>query len=195
MDYGPFGFVDAYHPIAAKWTRSGKHFVLMNQPSSGYANYEVLVKSLMPIINVNGGDVNEVRKAILEKAQSVFSEAVDKAMQAKMGLVGDHLPNAMDELWKEMEPLLRLSRGNWNLFWRQLTYVAAKYLPAMFNPDNLPPDYGGIVTLLLREGPTYPFYDPLTGHSIRHATDEQRTSRKAMSLLITRLSNPKYMLP
>jgi uncharacterized protein YdiU (UPF0061 family) len=129
MDYGPFGFVDVYHPLAAKWTRSGEHFGFMNQPSAGYANYAVLVESLMPIINVK-------RNAMLEKAQSVFSEVVDEVMQAKMGLVGDHLPNAMDKLWKEMEPLLWLSRGNWNLFLRQLTFVAANYLPAMFNPDD-----------------------------------------------------------
>jgi len=174
MDYNPFDFVDAYHPLTAKWTRSGEHFGFMNQPSAGYANYAVLVKSLMPIINVK-------RNAMLEKAQLGFSEAVDKAMRSKMGLVGDHLLNAMDELWKEMEPLLRLSRGNWNLFWRQLTYVAAKYSPAMFNPDDLPPDYDGMMTFLLGGGPTYPFYNPLTGYSIRHATDEQRTSRKAMS--------------
>ena len=80
MDYGPFGFVDVYHPLAAKWTRSGEHFGFMNQPSAGYANYAVLVESLMPIINVNGGDVDEVRNAMLETVQLVFSEAVDKAM-------------------------------------------------------------------------------------------------------------------
>ena len=109
MDYGPFGFVDVYHPLAAKWTGSGEHFGFMNQPNAGYANFAVLVESLMPIIDVNGGDVDEVRSNMLKKAQSVFSDAVHKVMRAKMGLVGDHLPDAMDKLWGEMEPLLRLA--------------------------------------------------------------------------------------
>ena len=162
MDYGPFGFVDVYHPLVAKWTGSGEHFSFMNQPNAGYANFAVLVESLMPIIDVNGGDVDEVRSDMLKQAQSVFSDAVDKVMRAKMGLVGDHLPDAMDKLWGEMEPLLRLARGDWSLFWRQLTYVATKYSPAKRNFDDIPPDYDGMVKILLGEGATYPFYDPLT---------------------------------
>lgn len=26
MNYGPFSFLDVYHPLAAKWTGSGEHF-------------------------------------------------------------------------------------------------------------------------------------------------------------------------
>ena len=32
----------------------------MNQPNAGYANFAVLVESLLPIIDVNGGDVDAV---------------------------------------------------------------------------------------------------------------------------------------
>jgi uncharacterized protein YdiU (UPF0061 family) len=211
MDYGPFGFVDVYHPLAAKWTGSGEHFGFMNQPNAGYANFAVLVESLMPIIEVNGGDVDEIRNDMLTKAQSVFSNAVDKAMRAKMGLIGDHLPDAMDELWGEMEPLLRLARGDWNLFWRQLTYVATKYSPATGNFDDVAPDYNDMVNMLLGEGVTYPFYDPLTDEnrdSIRgwiekwHVTMvacyqcaiSQSTSDITPPEEIMRLSNPKYTL-
>ena len=37
MDYGPFGFMDAYDPLFAKWTGSGEHFAFANQPSAGLA--------------------------------------------------------------------------------------------------------------------------------------------------------------
>jgi uncharacterized protein YdiU (UPF0061 family) len=76
------------HPLAAKWTGSGDHFGFMNQPNAGYANLAVLVKSLLPIIDVNGGDVDAVRDAMLAKGRSVFADAVGMAIRSKMGLVG-----------------------------------------------------------------------------------------------------------
>jgi len=211
MDYGPFGFVDVYHPLAAKWTGSGEHFGFMNQPNAGYANFAVLLESLMPIIDVYGGDVEEFRKDMLTKAQSVFSDAVDKAMRAKMGLIGDHIPDAVDNLWGEMEPLLRLARGDWNLFWRQLTYVAAKYSPATRKSDDVPLDYDDMITILLGEGVTNPFYDQLTDEnrgSIRAWIEKwhftmvacyqnaigQSNSDITPPEEIMRLSNPKFTL-
>lgn len=208
MDYGPFGFVDVYHPLAAKWTGSGEHFGFMNQPNAGYANFAVLVESLMPIIDVNGGDVDVVRNDMLKKAQSVFSDAVDKVMRTKMGLVGDHMPDAMDELWGEMDPLLRLARGDWTLFWRQLTYVAAKYSPAT---SDVPPDYDDMVNMFLGEGVTYPFYNLLTDENrdsfrawiekwhVAMVACYQNAIGQSKSAItppeeIMRLSNPKYTL-
>ena len=47
----------------------------------------VLVESLLPIIDANGGDSDEVREEILNTAQGVFSDAMDRAMRSKMGLV------------------------------------------------------------------------------------------------------------
>ena len=35
MDFGPFGFLEAYDPGFAKWVGSGNHFAFMNQPNAG----------------------------------------------------------------------------------------------------------------------------------------------------------------
>lgn len=218
MDYGPFGFLDVYHPLSAKWTGSGEHFGFMNQPNAGYANFAVLVESLLPIIDANGGDSEEVRGEILTKAQGVFSDAVDVAMRAKMGLIGDgNLPKEMneeaDELWGEAEPLLRIARGDWTLFWRQLTYVAAEYSPAKVGEGDSKVDYDAMVTMLLGDENTNPFYDALTDEnrvSLRHWLE---TWHKALTKCYKytlekskggeapiapeetmRLSNPKYTL-
>eukprot|EP00934_Nitzschia_sp_Nitz4_P005818 Nitzschia sp. Nitz4//NODE_657_length_7541_cov_75.275047//6296//7540//NITZ4_additional_000097-RA//1//CDS//3329532025//5808//frame0 len=45
MDYGPFGWMEEYTPLFAKWTGSGDHFGFLNQPAAGFANYQVLVES------------------------------------------------------------------------------------------------------------------------------------------------------
>jgi len=104
------------HPLAAKWTGSGDHFGFMNQPNAGYANFAVLVESLLLIIDVNGGDVDAVRDAMLAKGRSVFADAVGMTIRSKMGLVGglpEWTSDVADELWEEIEPLLRIARGDW----------------------------------------------------------------------------------
>ena len=192
----------------------------MNQPNAGYANFMVLVESLMPIIDVNGGDVDEVRDRMLEKGRSVFSDAVDEAMRSKMGLAGgpaDSMAGEANELWEEIEPLLRIARGDWTLFWRQLTYVASKYSPAAEGarerdgPDDPPPpDYDGMMAMLLGEGDIHPFYDALTNDNrdslrkwiekwhvamtacYRHASGQSKDVAPPEEIM--RLANPKYTL-
>jgi hypothetical protein len=41
MDYGPFGFVESYSPLFAKWTGSGEHFGFINQVQAGFVNWQV----------------------------------------------------------------------------------------------------------------------------------------------------------
>lgn len=158
MDYGPFGFLDVYHPLSAKWTGSGDHFGFMNQPNAGYANFAVLVESLLPIIEANGGDADDIRNEMLNKASKIFENAVDEAITAKMGLdIGPpDMAKMADALYGEIEPLLRTARADWTLFWRQLTYVATKYKPV----DN--DDYDGMLYTLLGDDDTNPFYDKLS---------------------------------
>ena len=38
MDYGPFGWIDKYDPLFAKWVGSGEHFAFMNQPNAAGVN-------------------------------------------------------------------------------------------------------------------------------------------------------------
>ncbi|KAL9187343.1 hypothetical protein ACHAXT_001446 [Thalassiosira profunda] len=212
MDYGPFGFLDVYHPLSAKWTGSGEHFGFMNQPNAGYANFAVLVESLLPIIDAEGGDSDVVRDEMLKKAQSVFSDAVDEAMRAKMGLVGgpEEMGKEADELWGELEPLLRIARGDWTLFWRQLTYVAETYSPAKGNADAKSKEYDGMMKLLLGEGDAYPFYDKLSDENTASLRAWMERWHKALCKCYShasteldarappeesmRLSNPKYTL-
>ncbi|KAL7540790.1 hypothetical protein ACHAXR_010390 [Thalassiosira sp. AJA248-18] len=218
MDYGPFGFLDVYHPLSAKWTGSGEHFGFMNQPNAGYANFAVLVESLLPIIDANGGDSGEVRDEMLKKAQSVFSDAVDTAMRAKMGLDGSgssEMDEEADELWGEIEPLLRIARGDWTLFWRQLTYVAAKFSPTETSGKDKSGSpssdfYDSMVEMLLGESDTNPFYDALTDENRASLRDWIEKWHKALTKRYSyaselskdvpppeermRLANPKYTL-
>jgi len=101
MDYGPFGFMDEYSPLFAKWTGSGQHFGFLNQPSAGLANYQVLVESVVPLIVASEEqkahddhdedfDADEREEELVEhfmnKAQGVFQTKVDDTFRSKMGL-------------------------------------------------------------------------------------------------------------
>lgn len=164
----------------------------MNQTNAGYANFTTLLDSLLPIIEVNGGDVDEVRKEMLVKAERVFAKSRDKALRSKMGL--DMGPPEMakqaDELWKDIEPLLRIARADWTLFWRQLTYVALNFSPS--NGDSSAPESEKMLEVLLGNENTNPFYDAL---SAEHQTTLKSWLKKwYMALIICHrhyLSQPK----
>ncbi|GAX13823.1 hypothetical protein FisN_30Lh118 [Fistulifera solaris] len=116
MDYGPFGWMDEYHPLFAKWTGSGTHFGFMNQPNAALANYQVLVESVQAALDEDEDFVDEFVQP------DVFQQALDRVFRTKLGFPED--ADVADELWESLEPLLRKSRTDWTLFWRELTYLA-----------------------------------------------------------------------
>jgi uncharacterized protein YdiU (UPF0061 family) len=178
MDYGPFGFMDEYHPLFAKWTGkrelerkgffccaffeagsvpscedrvlkpiyflalfdntfvvvvvavavaaagSGNHFGFLNQPQAGFVNYQVLVESVVPVICAARGieDPTETLKSFLEPAAQLFQEEADQTFRTKLGFFPDQ--EVGDDLWESLEPLIRMSRVDWTLFFRQLSYLA-----------------------------------------------------------------------
>ena len=161
MDYGPFGWMEEYNPLFAKWTGSGDHFGFMNQPSAGYANYVVLVNSIVPLIAAAKSEENPevIVEPFIERAQEIFQHKMDETLRAKMGFDKD--ADVADGLWSSLEPLMRKSRVDWTVFWRQLTYVARDFL------DLESSDYEAMMDTLedseLEQNPdTSPFYEKLT---------------------------------
>ena len=123
MDYGPFSFVDEYHPLFAKWTGSGNHFGFANQPSAGLANYGVLVSSLIPaIVSSNPGLKEEdVEEEFMSEAEQIFQQKVDEVARLKLGFTEDQ--DVADDLWEELQKLMLDSRTDWAIFFRRLTYI------------------------------------------------------------------------
>mmetsp|Transcript_65132 Transcript_65132/g.96274 ORF Transcript_65132/g.96274 Transcript_65132/m.96274 type:complete len:809 (-) Transcript_65132:444-2870(-) len=163
MDYGPFGFMDEYHPLFAKWTGSGEHFGFLNQPSAGYANFVVLAESLLPLIVADAGEdwmkeEQRVKKEILTEAQEVFQEEIDRVFRSKLGF--DQHEESGSDLWSELEPMMRESRTDWILFWRRLTMVMKEY------PSLDSTAYGDMLDLLMGNDEVVkgssPFYEPLS---------------------------------
>lgn len=119
MDYGPFGFIDKYDPMFAKWTGSGKHYAFMNQPGAAIANYHTLLTSMAPLL---GSGAQERLVDVFQRGSDKITAAAADVMRAKMGFAKPDAP-AAPSLWKDLEPLMRKSNIDYTIFWRQLAAV------------------------------------------------------------------------
>jgi serine/tyrosine/threonine adenylyltransferase len=122
MDYGPFGFLEEYDPLFAKWTGSGQHFGFMNQVSAAYANYQVLVESVVPVIaNRRGESPDIVQDEFMEPAATLFRDSVSQVFRRKLGFPEEFEP--ADTIWKNLEALMRQARVDWTILFRELSYL------------------------------------------------------------------------
>ena len=121
MDYGPFGFMDAYDPYFAKWTGSGEHFAFANQPGAGLANFAVLAASVAPLL---AGEEDEASD-IVREIEGAMETATAATWRRKLGLDDDASPASVAKLWDYgLEPLMRAAECDYVVCFRQLADVA-----------------------------------------------------------------------
>ncbi|KAL3945059.1 MAG: hypothetical protein SGBAC_000850 [Bacillariaceae sp.] len=200
MDYGPFGWMEEYTPFFAKWTGSGKHYGFLNQPSAGFANYQVLVESVVLVIAaLRKTAPDELVREFMTQAEKVFDDEINSVFRLKLGLQRD--ADAGDKLWKALkDDLFPKSRTDWTLFWRQLTYVMKEF-SALESED-----YDGMMQIL--EGnpgsTSCPFYEPLSAEIRRQwigwlkdwrgVLKASQPSSGMAVFEVMKVANPKYVL-
>lgn len=114
IDYGPFQFLDAYDPghICNHSDNQGR-YAYNRQPSMAYWNLFCLGQALLPLIGEP-----DTALAALESYKTVFPEALQARMRAKLGL-SDAQPGdqtLIDETFR----LLAANRVDYTIFWRRL---------------------------------------------------------------------------
>ncbi len=82
IDYGPFGFLDAFDPghVCNHSDHQGR-YAYARQPNAAFWNLHALAQGLMPLI-----DDTELALAALEPYKTVFPQALTRQMRAKLGL-------------------------------------------------------------------------------------------------------------
>jgi serine/tyrosine/threonine adenylyltransferase len=180
----------------------------MNQPSAGFANYHVLVESVVPVICAARSidDPTDTIKSFLEPAARQFQDAVDQVLRAKMGFQPDQ--DVGDALWEDLEPLLRVSRVDWTVFFRQLSYVA-QHVAAGSDDDDTAKWTGAKLLEALEGGSPNPadnvrtpFYEMLDDDSRRKFEDwlaqwmSELESSGSLATAADRMlrTNPKFVL-
>jgi serine/tyrosine/threonine adenylyltransferase len=123
LDYGPFGFLEAYEPhFICNHTDEGGRYAFDAQPTIGLWNCYALADALASLIPA------ETREAVLATYAPAYREAFVMLHRAKLGL---HDARADDtELLLELFRLLEARRVDWTRFWRALSHddVAAAAL-------------------------------------------------------------------
>ncbi|MEY2801172.1 MAG: hypothetical protein RL513_756 [Pseudomonadota bacterium] len=115
LDYGPFQFMDGFDPgHICNHSDSGGRYAYHRQPNIAYWNLHALAQALLPLI----GD-QEQAVAALKSYPSVFPQALQARMQAKLGLAitMDDDRTLIDDILK----LMAAGRVDYPLFWRRLS--------------------------------------------------------------------------
>lgn len=131
LDYGPFGFIDNFHPRYQPWTGGGVHFSFFNQPEAARQNFKMFCKSLRVLFENN----KEVQKQ-LDEIEDDFSDVMQKKMEemwaSKLGI------KKFDEnLFRELIVLMIETSVDYTLFFRELSSIPedVKVLEKSFYQD------------------------------------------------------------
>jgi len=115
LDYGPFGFIEAYDPMFQMWIGGGEHFSFMNQPMAAMTNFKMFCMALVPLL---GQDLTAMKEleSILETLPETMNREMNRMWAKKMGLV-EFSPT----LFAELHALMAETPVDYTIFWRELS--------------------------------------------------------------------------
>ena len=117
LDYGPFGFCEAFDPEFQPWTGGGQHFSFFNQPLAAEANFHMFYSALRPLLLEDAdklAQLDQIHHGFAETMQ----EQVQKIWAAKLGLLAFD-----DELFKSLMSLMIRSSVDFTIFFRELSTI------------------------------------------------------------------------
>ena len=117
LDYGPFGFCEAFDPEFQPWTGGGKHFCFFNQPNAAQVNYRMFWNSLRPLVKDGSEELKEFDK-ILDDLPLAFQNEWEKVWADKLGLTAVNY-NLLESLF----PLMVESQVDYTMFFRELSHL------------------------------------------------------------------------
>ncbi len=115
IDYGPFGFLDAFDPgHICNHTDTQGRYAYARQPQVAFWNLHALAQALMPLI----GDSDQALAA-LEPFKTAFPDALNARFRAKLGLLEHH--DADGELIDDLLSLMAADRADFTIVFRTLS--------------------------------------------------------------------------
>lgn len=117
LDYGPFGFCDAFDPRFQPWTGGGVHYSFLNQPVAAGANFHMFCVALRPLLAEHPHclqKLNEIREGFAAAMQA----EMEKMWAAKLGLDKFNPP-----LFRDLAELMMQAPVDYTLFFRELSAV------------------------------------------------------------------------
>ena len=137
LDYGPFGFCDAFNPNYQPWTGGGRHFSFLNQPVAAERNFHMFCTALRPLLMAHKDYLPKLDD-IQNGFANVMQTQVEQMWARKLGL------NAFNSaLFSKLETLMVQTSVDYTLFFRQLStipdgigpLIKSFYKGAFYNAD------------------------------------------------------------
>lgn len=117
LDYGPFGFCEAFDPEFQPWTGGGKHFSFFNQPTAAEANYHMFWTAVRPLLEENAVALERLDQ-IRRDFTRVMQAQLDAMWASKLGL-----KTFEPELFKPLIQLMIDSAVDYTMFFRELSNI------------------------------------------------------------------------
>lgn len=119
MDYGPFGFVDAYDPgFICNHSDHGGRYAFKRQPEIGLWNLGCLGHAMLCLIDEDEAEAVEKAKGVLERYGPRFGQRYAELMQGKLGLRERHPEDR--HLVERLLDLMAEGGTDYTLFFRAL---------------------------------------------------------------------------
>lgn len=115
LDYGPFGFIEAYDPKFQMWIGGGEHFSFMNQPMAAMENFKMFCIALLPLLEQDNHAIQEL-EGVLEALPEMMNREMNRMWAEKMGLAEFGL-----EIFTELHALMAETPVDYTIFWRELS--------------------------------------------------------------------------
>ena len=123
LDYGPFGFCEAFERHYQPWTGGGHHFAFLYQPVAAERNFHMFCTALLPLL-MSEHDALLQLDAIRSEFPEVMQAQMEKMWAAKLGL------DVFDaELLSELETLMVDTTVDYTNFFRELSSVPDDIVP------------------------------------------------------------------
>ena len=123
LDYGPFGFCEAFERHYQPWTGGGHHFAFLNQPVAAERNFHMFCTAMLPLL-MSEHDALLQLDAIRSEFSEVMQVQMEKMWAAKLGL------DVFDaELLSELETLMVDTTVDYTIFFRELSSVPDDIVP------------------------------------------------------------------
>ena len=120
LDYGPFGFIEAFDPYYQPWSSSGEHFSFLNQPLAAEQNFHVFYSALRVLIGSSKKHLEELDK-VRDDFSKVMKEEMQKMWASKLGL-----DTFDEELFNELVVLMVKSSVDYTIFFRELSDIPSE---------------------------------------------------------------------
>lgn len=125
VDYGPFGFLDAFDPghICNHSDEQGR-YAFARQPGIAFWNLHALAQALLPAVDEAPEAASERLLAALEPYKAEFASTLVALLRAKLGLQTEHEDDAA--LADDFLRLMAQDRADHTITWRRLAAGTAR---------------------------------------------------------------------